>query len=47
MNDTPATNAPETKPPAPPPSGLTARIKAILAVVVLVSVALLAGRHYL
>lgn len=47
MNDTPATNAPETKPPAPPPSGLTARIKAILAVIVLVSVALLAGRHYL
>ncbi len=49
MNDTPSKDLPEAKTPAPPPAstGLTGRIKAILAALVLVSVALLAGRHYL
>ncbi len=49
MSDTPPTDSPETKPPAPPPvaAGLTGRVTAILAVLVLASVALLAGRHYL
>ena len=48
MTDTPPGDSPETRTPASsPPTGLSGRILAIFAVLVLGSVALLAGRHYL
>lgn len=51
MSDTPPDGRSEERTPAAPPpparTGLTGRVVAILAALILVSVALLAGRHYL